>query len=614
MEELIEIRLDKEKFLDDGVSIDEFEKVTSYYLSSYKNAVDFAKENGLWSDLIKKIVVTDNYYEDVEKQGEEWGLTVLFARHKEYHGVSKCLFNKNIKNPEYHIFFQARFVPDEGFWKSLVFPQLIYPHCNKHLPSEFQETRQAEAPLINFFDYLKHLITTVCPAIKSEKITTQLIGSKDPVLTEEELFNFFARQLRRILFDYNSDGESETRLRYFWNSTFIIFGNFLLRTIQSHWQSGLLNFRDRGLNFIVQTLINEIDFLDERFSKSENYSLEAFAQLVLDFFKHFGIEIRDIQEPASFYIHLPKNPKEYFKGILVDTEPRIVCFMDILGFSKMIDEYEENDTSTVLQDIQKAFEQALDILKNSHQYSPNKEQIEFLEYKTFSDNICISLPYFDNETDFLANLNLIITYVRGLQYSLMGLGFFTRGGLSMGSYYSDENMIFSKALVEAYHLESKKAKYPRIIIDGKIIRRLQNCKPENTIYYNLTNAIIIERSNAFLNPFELVATTKGIITNMFKIGKFDSDDQDEDFYEPLRTMTSFLEDITMKQLDIATEGDDSLITKISQTINDQLALYKSDRNTSCKYLWMRLLVEWIENKDKPQKRFRYIQLTETAAE
>ena len=278
------------------------------------------------------------------------------------------------------------------------------------------------------------------------------------------------------------------------------------------------------LNSIVQTLINEIDSLDERFFKNESYSLDTFAQAVLDFFKHFGIEIRYIENPASFYIHLPKNPKEYFKGLLIDTEPRIVCFMDILGFSKMIDEYEENDTSTVLQDIQKAFKQALDILKNSHQYSPNKEQIEFLEYKTFSDNICISLPYFDNETDFLANLNLVITFVRGLQYSLMGLGFFTRGGLSMGSYYSDDNMIFCKALVEAYHLESKKAKYPRIIIDKKIIRRLQNCKPENTIYYNLTNAIIIERNNAFLNPFELIATTKGIMANMFKIGKFESDE------------------------------------------------------------------------------------------
>ena len=79
-------------------------------------------------------------------------------------------------------------------------------------------------------------------------------------------------------------------------------------------------------------------------------------------------------------------------------------------------------------------------------------------------------------------------------------------------------------------------------------------------------------------------------------------------------MTSLLEVITMKQLDIATDGDDSLITKISQTVNDQLVLHQSNRNTSCKYLWMRLLVEWIEKKDKPQKRFRYIQLTETAAE
>lgn len=93
------------------------------------------------------------------------------------------------------------------------------------------------------------------------------------------------------------------------------------------------------------------------------------------------------------------------------------------------------------------------------------------------------------------------------------------------------------------------------------------------------------------------------MANMFKIGKFESDDQDEDFYEPLRTMTSLLEDITMKQLDIATDGDDSLITKISQTVNDQLVLHKSDRNTSCKYLWIVYLLNGLKRKTNPKKDF-----------
>jgi len=44
-------------------------------------------------------------------------------------------------------------------------------------------------------------------------------------------------------------------------------------------------------------------------------------------------------------------------------------------------------------------------------------------------------------------------------------GFFIRGGLTIGSIYLDENIIFGKALLDTYKYESKIACTPRIIID-----------------------------------------------------------------------------------------------------------------------------------------------------
>ena len=129
-----------------------------------------------------------------------------------------------------------------------------------------------------------------------------------------------------------------------------------------------------------------------------------------------------LEEETSdgFHIRLTKDPKNYFIGALVETEPRIVCFMDILGFSDLINEYDEDITSTLLQDIQESFSLAQTYLLDN-KLQKNKDVIRHLKYQTFSDNICISIPYFDYENDFLSNFNLLATYVRGFQLIMMKL-------------------------------------------------------------------------------------------------------------------------------------------------------------------------------------------------
>ena len=74
---------------------------------------------------------------------------------------------------------------------------------------------------------------------------------------------------------------------------------------------------------------------------------------------------------------------------------------------------------------------------------------------------------------------------RGFQSIMMTKGFFTRGGVSMGSYYADNNIIFSKGLVNAYLLESKKANYPRVLVDNLIIQKLLNYS-KSQMYFDTT--------------------------------------------------------------------------------------------------------------------------------
>ncbi len=47
--------------------------------------------------------------------------------------------------------------------------------------------------------------------------------------------------------------------------------------------------------------------------------------------------------------------------------------------------------------------------------------------------------------------------------ALLDLGVLVGGGVSFGPLYHDASVVFGPALVEAYHLESDCAKFPRVI-------------------------------------------------------------------------------------------------------------------------------------------------------
>ena len=85
------------------------------------------------------------------------------------------------------------------------------------------------------------------------------------------------------------------------------------------------------------------------------------------------------------------------------------------------------------------------------------------EVRMFSDSIIIAAKL------DIANVLSVISTVRRMQQRFLEERILVRGGISFGKHYSDEDVIYSQALVNAYQLESRHAKSPRILIDHNVI-------------------------------------------------------------------------------------------------------------------------------------------------
>jgi hypothetical protein len=91
---------------------------------------------------------------------------------------------------------------------------------------------------------------------------------------------------------------------------------------------------------------------------------------------------------------------------------------------------------------------------------------------TFSDHIVISYPteQFKNG-GILTILSLAENLIAAIAAAAMRLGLLIRGGATIGQLYHSGNVVFGEAMVEAYQLESRVSKYPRISVSHKIYSR-----------------------------------------------------------------------------------------------------------------------------------------------
>ncbi len=147
---------------------------------------------------------------------------------------------------------------------------------------------------------------------------------------------------------------------------------------------------------------------------------------------------------------------------------RIVAFVDILGFSSLVEESRADTTlrrkiSSAMKLIQKTVNEGVD---------SNVRQVS-----TFSDSAVISYDAEEHSSLFFLLLDII-----HLQLALGARGIMIRGGISYGDCYHQGGIVFGPAMNEAYRLEHTVAKWPRVVIEKDVLEKAIDISVDHGTY------------------------------------------------------------------------------------------------------------------------------------
>ena len=143
---------------------------------------------------------------------------------------------------------------------------------------------------------------------------------------------------------------------------------------------------------------------------------------------------------------------------------RIVLFLDILGFQKIIDETVEKGVTN-----ESKVESVYSAVHSMRTFVERIQLGSSKQVTQFSDSIVLSFRV--NDT---MNIDKLFPSLLQLVFILLNNNWLCRGAIAYGKLYHDEKTLFGPALNEAYNTESKAAMYPRVIIDRTIIELLKN--------------------------------------------------------------------------------------------------------------------------------------------
>lgn len=136
-------------------------------------------------------------------------------------------------------------------------------------------------------------------------------------------------------------------------------------------------------------------------------------------------------------------------------DSHFVAFIDILGFSEMVrSDCESTDSPKYLE-----------LLYNSHVRASAlfaKDLDSGLIQ--FSDSIVFSKPF---KIETLAGF---LDSIGEWQQTLLLDGLLCRGGVAFDKHFVKDKFLFSKAMIDAYLLESSKAHFPRIIVSDDLLQ------------------------------------------------------------------------------------------------------------------------------------------------
>lgn len=144
-----------------------------------------------------------------------------------------------------------------------------------------------------------------------------------------------------------------------------------------------------------------------------------------------------------------------------------IAFLDVLGFKKLV----MKNCNENLNKLNEYFE----VLEAVILYIREIESKKDIGFTVISDSIIMSIPKSGDLEDQKKSLRSLCIAVGMIQQNLPNRDIWLRGGISFGKAYHNisKNQIVGPAYINAYLLEESVAKYPRVVLDTKIIGELE---------------------------------------------------------------------------------------------------------------------------------------------
>ncbi|MDP2413847.1 hypothetical protein [Daejeonella sp.] len=581
------------------------------YSDIYNSIIEISEIKGFLSSNLSEIIICDNIVDQANRLKYPDSVYPAITQEREFKAFGRIFF----KDDAYIMILDGTIInPNSATCAQMIWELMLDIYVGQTILKE-----EPKINLIKDSDTLKDRLNAdlYCwyKVYKSKIIyddlklprTDEFVGDFSIYITK------FKRKVKKLHYIYQNDNEKLGLLYLLFLREYFQLIEHCLTYFRYYKDYSFL--KDEDLSPSIKLILDEVLKLFETIDKNKKISLTKLCDLSNGLFKLCYVELTDT--PNGTNIRILHDPKKLFKGSLVDTEDRIVAFIDILGFKDIIQEYDTDEFSNILKDLQNALNDAVNI--SITQILPNNQNIrEHLEYSMFSDCISISLPYYDNDTDFIYQFHCLGLITKTYYHMMASKGFFLRGGISIGSFYSDNNMIFSGGLVKAYKLEGL-AKYPRIVVDYDIIRRLISSDKEYQESYLIRESIVFDLVDGvyFLNIFDLIKNiphytnqiTESLNGAISEVEGLSNDPLNKAFGSLISSFTKlFVNPVWGNLKDTFSTGDISeTITQLMLLVIQQEEKYNNNLPVQEKYTWLRQYLEDIYI-GLPSERFHFLEL------
>ena len=194
-----------------------------------------------------------------------------------------------------------------------------------------------------------------------------------------------------------------------------------------------------------------------------------------------------------------------FKGV------GLVAFIDILGFSKEIENNWDNRKANPLKKILNLKKHLpKHTIKNIKKYQQDSKhnRTYICRVQTISDSIIVSFG-FEKEFimgDFVLGMTAFFDTISVIWKNTIEVGFTIRGAVDFGKIYWDKKEIIGPAFIKAYRLEQSHAKTSRVILSSDFNKNLTNAyQTGNTLWDDHFLEFLRKDNDGYiiLNPHKL---------------------------------------------------------------------------------------------------------------